>query len=369
MKKKILYIDQVYNKAIPLIENKIKKLNYNDSIKEIHSLKISWSDIFQSNFKDFNFIYFYPNIINLQKKWCSEKKINYYNEVYTLINQINLEKPDLIFFQSTAFLYKILKIKKLNYKYFFWDGTSKKDKYLALEAKGVISNMNTVVKFYKNLNLDSVFISHFYDERIKKKNIKKKYFLTFIGSVSNKNHFDRCLFLYMISRKHKINFFIGDKTNFIRLFGVIFYNFIFKKKKIKDLILYLIACKFIFSNDNGPVFGIKMYEKIIQSKIVINFHLNTEDGLNMRLFEVTGSGTCLLTDSRPNMSSYFKINKEIFVFKNVNEAISIIDDLKKNPQKIYYTSIQGFKKTMNKFTFKNKKKKFLNFINKLLKSP
>ena len=39
MKKKILYIDQVYNKAIPLIENKIKKHYIENDYILINSVK------------------------------------------------------------------------------------------------------------------------------------------------------------------------------------------------------------------------------------------------------------------------------------------------------------------------------------------
>jgi hypothetical protein len=365
VKKKILYVDEVYSQSQELIEKNIRNLNYTQSIKKIHSLKISWSDLFKINFKDINFIYIYPNIIDLQKKWCYENNIKFSDEITTFIKQASIENPDLIFFQSTAILKKILKKNKLEYKYFFWDGTSQNNKLLARNATGVMTNMNSSNQFYKNLGLKSLKINHFFDNRIKFPKLKKKYFISFIGSIANKNHFDRCLFLYKISKVQKVNFFIGDQVNFFRLIGIIFYNLIFKKKKIKELILYFFAYKYILSNNKGAIFGNDMYKKIYQSKILLNYHLNTEDGLNMRVFEVTGLGVCLLTDYRPALELYFKFNKEIFVYQNADEAITIINDLKKNQKKINVISKCAQQKTLSAYVFKNSKKRILNFIKKL----
>lgn len=239
MNKNILYVCEFYDKAIPVINKKIQKCNYKQSIQKIHSLRISWSDLFEENFKDFNFIYIYPNIVDLQKKWCHENNINFSGKINTVIKQISIIKPQLIFFQSTSTLNSILKKQKLECKYFFWDGTSRNNKLLAKDAKGVMTNMNQSAQFYKKLGLETQQINHFFDERIKFKKLKKKYFITFIGGISNKDHFDRCLFLYRVSKLHKINFFIGDQMNFFRLFGIILYNFIYKKKKNKRFIFIL----------------------------------------------------------------------------------------------------------------------------------
>ena len=150
MKKKILYVDEVYSQALKLINNNIRKLNYTQSIKKINSLKISWSDLFKANFKDINFVYIYPNITDLQKKWCYENNIKFSDEITTFIKQASLENPDLIFFQSTAILKKILKKNKLEHKYFFWDGTSSNNKFLANQATGIMTNMHSSRQFYKN---------------------------------------------------------------------------------------------------------------------------------------------------------------------------------------------------------------------------
>lgn len=109
-----------------------------------------------------------------------------------------------------------------------------------------------------------------------------------------------------------------------------------------------------------------MYKIINQSKIILNYHLNSEDGFNMRLFETTGLGSCILTDYRPQLELYFKLNKEILVYQNIDDAISIIDHLKKNQRKIFSVSKLGKKKIFSKHLFKNRKKIILNFIKKLL---
>ena len=55
------------------------------------------------------------------------------------------------------------------------------------------------------------------------------------------------------------------------------------------------------------VFGLQMYEEIARSKIVLNIHADSSPRFasNMRLFEVTGVGSLLLTDWRENLGDLF----------------------------------------------------------------
>src|SRR5439155_26719771 len=49
---------------------------------------------------------------------------------------------------------------------------------------------------------------------------------------------------------------------------------------------------------NGGIYGLQMYQAICNSRITLNIHADSSDKFasNMRLFEVTGVGGCLLTD-------------------------------------------------------------------------
>lgn len=56
-----------------------------------------------------------------------------------------------------------------------------------------------------------------------------------------------------------------------------------------------------------PVYGRGMYYKLAQSKLVLNVHADSspEYAPNVRLFETTSVGTCLLTDWKKNKNDLF----------------------------------------------------------------
>ncbi|MFP4487401.1 MAG: hypothetical protein ACLFOC_10585, partial [Campylobacterales bacterium] len=50
-----------------------------------------------------------------------------------------------------------------------------------------------------------------------------------------------------------------------------------------------------------PVFGLDMYQLLADSKIILNIHATTKNAGNLRLYEATGIGTCLLTDRQEGL--------------------------------------------------------------------
>ena len=67
----------------------------------------------------------------------------------------------------------------------------------------------------------------------------------------------------------------------------------------------------LLSKNRQSVFGIEMYNLFRKAGIVLNMHIgiSREYAGNMRLFEVTGIGSCLLTDNKKNLGDLFGINK------------------------------------------------------------
>jgi spore maturation protein CgeB len=63
-----------------------------------------------------------------------------------------------------------------------------------------------------------------------------------------------------------------------------------------------------------------MYRVLDQSHVVWNHTIGpTAD--NMRLFEATGIGACLLTDQKPNISEHFESDYEIVTYRSPEECV------------------------------------------------
>ena len=74
-----------------------------------------------------------------------------------------------------------------------------------------------------------------------------------------------------MSKKIKLNIWISETPSILKTIIIFLYLVFFKPNK---LIKYLLSLNFINKNNNGPIYGIDMY-KIIKSKIVINYHIET----------------------------------------------------------------------------------------------
>ncbi len=95
----------------------------------------------------------------------------------------------------------------------------------------------------------------------------------------------------------------------------------------------------------------------------IHFNKNIANDINYRSFETLGCKTALLTDYNEQYEELgFKNNKNTFFYKDVYEAIDILNYLKDNENVINDVAEEGFLFVKQKHTFKNRAKHLLRFI-------
>ena len=71
------------------------------------------------------------------------------------------------------------------------------------------------------------------------------------------------------------------------------------------------------------VYGLQMFERLQRTHVSLNTHLDLsiESASNIRLFEATGVGSCLLTDWKRNLSSFFEVDHEVATYQSVDECL------------------------------------------------
>jgi hypothetical protein len=69
------------------------------------------------------------------------------------------------------------------------------------------------------------------------------------------------------------------------------------------------------------LFGLDMYQAVADSVGVLNIHADssTTFASNMRLFETTGAGGCLLTDWKENLKDLFEPDREVVTYRSAQE--------------------------------------------------
>lgn len=79
-------------------------------------------------------------------------------------------------------------------------------------------------------------------------------------------------------------------------------------------------------------FGLGLFEEIQKYAAVFNMHIaQVNEAANMRLYEVTGIGGCLLTDEKKNLGQIFQLDHEVISYSSKEECIEkarwILDNL------------------------------------------
>ncbi len=107
---------------------------------------------------------------------------------------------------------------------------------------------------------------------------------------------------------------------------------------------------------NDAVHGLNMYRILKRSKVTFNVHTDETGNsvANMRLFEATGVGTCLLTDTRENMGDLFEADKEVITYSTVDEAVEKVNFLLENDNMRREIAEAGQRRTLQNHTINHR---------------
>lgn len=125
----------------------------------------------------------------------------------------------------------------------------------------------------------------------------------------------------------------------------------------------------IASRTHPPVFGLAMYQTLYNSQITLNNPIDivAQYASNMRLFEATGVGTCLLTDAQSNLQEIFEPDQEVVTYSNATEAVEKVNYLLENPEQRDKIAKAGQKRTLRDHTFAHRAESIDHLIRQKLK--
>ena len=354
----------------------------------------------------------------LQKKWANEKGIKYnYNnwQVVIVLEQIRYYRPDIVFFQDYYSLpVKVRKDLKKIFPFIKLVVMHKGYPSSIYQLSDFDHIFAASVDFYKNLiknNFPATLSYHYFDEQILNsiKNTDKIYDLTFLGTTGYNypSHSKRFLILSNLLKEMKLHIWGNENkkskyyltipklimkkilAQILNISSKNFKEFLLSKINYEDKI-YKFVEEIYFKLDNlenkklnsfffeklydvqgnynqslknnknatfnPAVFGVEYFQILANSKITLNIHANQSyPYLNAkRLFESTGVGTLLITDSGKNIDDLFIEDEEILTFKNYEELKEKINYILNNPDKMDKISKAGQKRTINSHNPKNR---------------
>lgn len=128
-----------------------------------------------------------------------------------------------------------------------------------------------------------------------------------------------------------------------------------EREKIVDYMLKYVPGfrDFGYGGSSAPAWGLDMYRVYRNSKIVLNIHHPAAEGFsnNLRMFEATGMGALLLTETSPNIEDYFKPGIECVTYPTLGAAIRVIRDLLDHQDALELIAAAGQKRTLSRHTY------------------
>ncbi|MCU4176865.1 CgeB family protein [Carboxylicivirga sp. N1Y90] len=329
------------------------------------------------------------NAMTLQNQWCEENNFKATDSNSILIAQLKQLQPDVVWFQD-SYSYNgefINKLKALipTIKIAIGNCCSPISSKYYSDFKA-FDFITVCAPYFKNLLEkkglpECLIIPHAFDKRILKRvpaEAKQHDFL-FSGSIilDQRFHEERIQLLENLVKagvdinllvnlnqnasKHllvkQMAFFASKCLNKIGLSSV---NKTIKPLQKVNRLDYMPSAskvsKALAQQIKSPVFGIDMFKEMALSKIAFNIHgdIAANFAANMRMYEATGAGTCLLTDWKPDINDYFTDGEEIITYRNLDEATQKIKWLLSEPQELKKITEAGQRRTLNDHTFEKR---------------
>lgn len=112
----------------------------------------------------------------------------------------------------------------------------------------------------------------------------------------------------------------------------------------------------IISRARAPLFGLAMFQQLHDSRVALNTHIDISpaSASNMRLFEATGVGACLLTDWKANLSEMFAPETEVVTYRDADECVERVRYLLSHEAERRAIALAGQRRTLRDHTFKER---------------
>jgi hypothetical protein len=199
--------------------------------------------------------------------------------------------------------------------------------------------------------------------------------VSFVGSVERANgfHARRARLLEQISEKFEIQVFTENRADsWVGLAGG---EIAFKvcqalrmahvsERLIQDMPLVGKAARWrsapqangshpLWKRVQPPMFGLRYFQTLRDSLTTLNVHPECagQAASNSRLFEVSGVGSCLLTDWKRDLDEFFELDQEVIPFKTDAECLEKLEWLASHHAERDEIAKAGQKRTLRQHTF------------------
>ncbi|HAC62858.1 MAG TPA: hypothetical protein DCF68_04810 [Cyanothece sp. UBA12306] len=354
-----------YTKAINK-DSAIASLSYNDCSKELFSQLIYYGDAYinQLNSQGFKAHQVLPDCLPLQYKWAEENRVWvpptwlskgkfkwYWRRLLKtdpetwarekiITEQIKQLQPKLVWvFSGVPVSKKTLDIwRSYTEKILLWWACPLAPGFPYGKFDLILSGIPDIAKYFRVRGFNAAHMPHAFDERILEKvptSAEKIPKLAFVGSLSEA-HLERILLLDALSRNVEIDFY-GTGVHLLS-----------EDSPLRQRYYH-------------PVWGEELYSIYGSYLLVIHKNIGVagRSFSAKRLFEATGMGACVITESTDDHRELFKPDEEIVTYSSLEECIEKIKYLLDHPQKAIEIGKKAQHRTLTEHTYHQRVKELL----------
>jgi spore maturation protein CgeB len=115
----------------------------------------------------------------------------------------------------------------------------------------------------------------------------------------------------------------------------------------------------------GTAWGWEMYETLSRSRMTLNYHHSSAPHANnRRLYEATGVGALLITDSKKDLREMFEPGKEVVAYRTLEECIELIQYYLEHEDERNAIAQAGQKRTTQEHTCYERTRELLDIVRK-----
>ncbi len=359
-----------------------------------------WNELLNKH--AFNVIEFVHNLPQVELKWANENNFcpTKENEIFQIgIEKIKRFNPDIIFCTSplsylkSHFLRELICLLPKKPKLVSWYGANCGDERIFRNFDLTLSNSKSLVNGLLEKEISADFLQHSFEPAVLDKiNIPETRInkLGFFGNLDTYTH--------DFENRNKLLLEISYIENILQVYGTIYkpkplerlkYSIIKGRhnisRRISGLMPFEIVKKWSRVDNlppspwplektfcqkvKPPLFGHQMLQSLSNYQIALNYHNKHtgDNACNMRLFEATGVGCCLLTDHKSDICSIFEPESEIVTYKTPSEAIDKAKYLLNNLKTAQEIAKVGQKRTLTHYTSEKQVEQLVYKITRLYK--
>jgi hypothetical protein len=302
------------------------------------------------------------NCQKLQQQWATENGIELRENDWMrriLCEQVRRFDPEILIFHDQEYLDADFQAEVLRHCHprlvVAWDGIARCDSARFANCHLVLTNFPFVRDFYRAAGLRSEVLPYSFHADIAGSigTLERIYPLTFAGSlvVRSDLHLRRLRLVGELAKHFPLT---------VRATGSILQWKWTERTQRRRLRHFhwgeAMDIHRLGRANLGAVHGLPMYRFFGESLVTFNVHIDNARNVasNMRLFEASGMGACLLTDGADGMEDYFEPDREVVIYGSPAEAVEKARWLLDNPEKARAIGEAGFQRTMRDHTFEKR---------------